>query len=95
MLLNLILGVAFLVVGVLLMFVGGVFGILVGIIAILMGLVLLLRGYRSRDVDRLTRRTHVPCRGGGPALPPRPVLSAQEQNPLARIPIARKSEVRG
>ena len=47
MLLNLILGVAFLVVGVLLMF-RGVFGILVGVIAILMGLVLLLRGYRSR-----------------------------------------------
>lgn len=49
MLLNLILGVAFLAVGVLLMFVGGVFGILVGIIAILMGLVLLLRGYRTRS----------------------------------------------
>jgi hypothetical protein len=48
MILNLILGVAFLAVGVLLMFVGGVFGILVGVISILMGLVLLLRGYRSR-----------------------------------------------
>jgi uncharacterized membrane protein HdeD (DUF308 family) len=48
MLLNLLLGVAFLVVGVLLMFVGEVWGILVGIIAVLMGLVLLLRAYRSR-----------------------------------------------
>jgi hypothetical protein len=48
MLLNFILGVAFLVVGVVLMFVGEIFGILVGVIAILMGLVLLLRGYRSR-----------------------------------------------
>jgi hypothetical protein len=48
MVLNLVLGVAFVAVGVLLMFVGGIFGILVGIIAILMGLVLLLRGYRSR-----------------------------------------------
>jgi hypothetical protein len=51
MLLNVILGVAFLAVGVLLMFVGGVFGILVGVIAILMGLVLLLRGYRSRTTS--------------------------------------------
>jgi len=51
MLLNVILGVAFLAVGVLLMFVGGVFGILVGVIAILMGLVLLLRGWRSRTTS--------------------------------------------
>ena len=59
MLLNLILGVAFLVVGVILMFMGR-FGILVGIIAILMGLVLLYRGYRSRttspDVSTRSRR---------------------------------------
>jgi uncharacterized membrane protein len=47
MLLNLLLGVAFLVVGVFLMF-QGTWGILVGVIAVLMGLVLLLRAYRSR-----------------------------------------------
>ena len=50
MLLNLILGVAFLVVGVILMFVNQPFGLLVGIIAVLMGLVLLYRGYRARTV---------------------------------------------
>jgi hypothetical protein len=48
MLLNLLLGVAFVVVGVLLMFVGEVWGLLVGIIAVLMGLVLLIRAYRAR-----------------------------------------------
>jgi hypothetical protein len=48
MLLNLILGVAFIVVGVILMFVDQPFGLLVGIIAVLMGLVLLYRGYRAR-----------------------------------------------
>jgi hypothetical protein len=50
MLLNLLLGVAFLVVGVLLMFVGDTWGLIVGIIPILMGLVLLLRAYRSRTM---------------------------------------------
>ena len=64
MLLNLILGVAFLVVGVILLFFGGTWGLLVGVIAILMGLVLLLRGYRSRDHARLTRERTIPRRGG-------------------------------
>jgi hypothetical protein len=48
MLLNLVLGVAFLVVGVILMFVGDTWGLIVGVIPVLMGLVLLLRAYRGR-----------------------------------------------
>jgi hypothetical protein len=50
MLLNLILGVAFVVVGVILAFTNTL-GLLLGIIAILMGLVLLYRGYRARTTS--------------------------------------------